>query len=108
MRRAVPREAAGGVERPNRGHPAPLQPEHHAPPGADAVRGRELSPGTAELPRRRRRPRATSARTAKLRAPDLTERAHQQHHRRRPAAIPRGRALLADELRRELGRDALH
>lgn len=29
VRRAEPREAAGRVERLNRGHPAPLQPEHH-------------------------------------------------------------------------------
>lgn len=67
------------------------------------MRGRKLSPGTAELPRR---PRATSARKAQLRSPDLTERAHQQHHHR--PVIPRGHALLAAELRRELARDALH
>ena len=103
VRRAEPREAAGRVERPNRGHPGPLQSEHHAPPGADPVRGCELGPGTAELPRR---PPASSARTAQLRAPDLTERAHQQHHHR--PAIPHGHALLTAELRRELARDALH
>ena len=98
VRRAESREAAGRVERPDGGHPAPLEPEHHAPPGLDAVRGRESRPAAAELTRPAAA--AASARAPQLRAPDLAERAHQQHHRCR-------RALLAAEPRRELARDAL-
>lgn len=75
-RGAEARDAAGRVVRGQGGHPAPLAPQHHGPPFADAALLDDLRPAGAQP---ERHPTVRPRPHAQLHAPGLAEQVHHVH-----------------------------